>query len=69
MFFRKKDILLIVEHPAWRQMKENHQIYSPSQFCLRPHLINEDADYALKKIENHVSLNKANTFKSRAGQK
>ena len=40
-FFVKKSLkfitckILVVEHSAWRQMKENYQIYSSCRFCLR----------------------------------
>ena len=34
--------IFVVEHSAWRQMKENYQIYLPYQFHWRPHSVDRE---------------------------
>ena len=42
---------------AWRQMKENYQIYLPYQFHSRPHLLGGDAQLPHKKMKTMFLLN------------
>ena len=43
--------IFVVENSAWRQMKENYQIYLPYQFCLRAHSLGRDSQLSHKKIK------------------
>ena len=43
--------IFVVEHSAWRQMKENFQIYLPYQFCLRVQSVNGDAQLSHEKMK------------------
>ena len=43
--------IFAVEHFAWRQMKENYQIYVPSQFHWRPHSVGGDPQLSHKKMK------------------
>ena len=52
----------VVEHSAWRQMKENYQIYLPYQFHWRAHLVGGDPQLSHKKMK---TLFLSNMSKSR----
>ena len=43
--------IFVVEHSAWRQMKENYQIYLPYQFHWRPHSALRDPQLSNKKMK------------------
>ena len=43
--------IFVVEHSAWHQMKENYPNYLRNQFCLRAHLVDQDAKLSNKKMK------------------
>ena len=43
--------IFVVEHSAWRQMKENYQIYLPYQFHRRPKSLGGDSQLSHKKMK------------------
>ena len=54
--------IFVIEHSAWRQMKENYQIYLPYQFHWRPQSVGGDAQLPHKKMK---TLFLSNMSKSR----
>ena len=53
--------IFAVEHSAWRQMKENYQIYLPYQFHWRPHSVGGDSQLPNKKMKTLFLSNMSKT--------
>ena len=49
--------IFVVEHSAWRQMKENYQIYLPYQFHWRAQSVDWDAQLSHKKMKTMFLTN------------
>ena len=54
--------IFVVEHSAWRQIKENYQIYLSYQFHWRPHVVGGDPQLPNEKMK---TLFLSNMSKSR----
>ena len=50
-----------VEHSAWRQMKENYQIYLPIQFCPRVQSLDRVPRLSQKKMKTLFLWNMSKT--------
>ena len=55
--------IFVVEHSAWRQMKENYQIHLPCQFHLRGQLVDRDPQLSYKKMKTMFLLNMSKSWR------
>ena len=56
--------IFIVEHSAWRQMKENYQIYLSYQFHWRPQSAGRDPQLSHKKMKTMFLSNMSTSQKT-----